>query len=110
MWILYFYQCFSNSDIIEDNCIDLYFDKLKYAADNSEKILQKFCQKGLAARFSYFEKFGEEVFSRLVFDSFVLYPEKKVLGAVLVDNEAMFGHYVECEWNYDWELLYVWYD
>lgn len=86
-----------------------YIEKLSYAADNADILIEA------AFRPEYFGFYGvdqkaagspEEMCRRLVFDSFVLDVQNASVGTCLSNDEFMFGHYIECWWNGNWQVIY----
>ena len=91
----------------------LYFDKLKYAVNNVETLLEQAFSKDL------FDFYGvnrskvsspEEMLAGLIFESFVLVPERKTIECCVSNPEFMFGHFIELIWDYGWNLQSVWID
>ena len=90
---------------------EMYFDKLKYAVNNAEALLNEAFSEDL------FDFYGvnkskvnspEEMLSGLIFESFVLVPERKTIECCVSNSEFMFGHFIELIWNYEWKLQSVW--
>ena len=42
---------------------------------------------------------------QLRFDSFVLCPAQKEIGSALSNADFMFGHYIDCRWDYNWNFI-----
>ncbi len=99
-----YYMCFSTYDREEDidksACETLYLSKLR-CAEKARGTLIKEALRALSGRITVTED------TRLVFDSFVLAPDDKEIACCLSDRELMFGHYIECRWNYDRELIFA---
>lgn len=88
----------------DEEMVDLYLDKLAYAAQNVDILIR---QASLA--FQFHSDMSEILWQRLVFDSFVLFPRDKEIGCCLSNADFMYGHFIECRWDYDWNLLSVGY-
>lgn len=91
----------------------LYYEKLRYAVNNADILIKQVFQP------DFFEFYGvdkryvgspAEMCAKLYFDSFVFYPKKNNIGACLSNNYFMFGHFIDAEWDKDWNLLSVWID
>lgn len=90
---------------------ELYFEKLRYAVNNADKILKQAFSEEL------FDFYGvdkskvrspEEMLSGLIFDSFVLQPRQKIIESCVSNPKFMFGHFIELIWDYEWKLQSVW--
>lgn len=90
-----------------EDILQFYLDKLRYAVTNADTIIQH------AFRKDFYEFYGvdrtvvkspEEMCSQLIFDSFVLVEERKMITASLTSEKFMFGHYISCCWDYNWNL------
>lgn len=93
---------------ISSQTIALYWEKLAYAAAHGDELVRQ------AFDPVFFDFYGvdrsrcssPEVFrERLHFDSFVLVPEEKWVGGSLSDADVLPGHFIECWWDYEWNLL-----
>lgn len=93
---------------VDEAAVACYLDRLKEAADNADALVEK------AFRPEFFDFYGvdrakvsspEEMCRRLVFDSFVLDLKSTWVGACLSSREFLFGHFIECWWDRDWNLL-----
>ena len=99
--------------IVADNEIDekimqLYWEKLKYAEKNIDQLIQQGFDN------SFYEFYGvnhrtvkspADMCRRLIVESFVLY-DNNTIGCCLSNDAFMFGHYIEYEWDCDWNLIY----
>lgn len=89
----------------------LYFEKLYYAVQNAESLLEQAFSDDL------FDFYGVnrskvsspgEMLAGLIFESFVLVPERQTIECCVSNSEFMFGHFIEIIWDYDWNLQSVW--
>ncbi|MDE7192428.1 MAG: hypothetical protein K2O14_00525 [Oscillospiraceae bacterium] len=90
--------------------IAMYYAKLKYAAANSDRLIEG----GFDKEFFWFYGVDrgragspEKMCAELTFDSFVLVPERKTVECCVSNPEFMFGHFIEYVWDYDWNLCSV---
>lgn len=100
----YGYYIWTEHDESGENVAELYLDKLKYAVQNVDRLIQQASLELPSA-----EDWPEDMWQRVMFDSFVLAPEQKEISCCLTNTEFMFGHFIECRWDYEWNLLSVWY-
>lgn len=100
----YGYYIWTEQEEADESAVELYLDKLMYAAQNVDRLVQQ-----ASFELSSAEDWPEDIWQRLVFDSFVLTPDKKEISSCLTNTEFMFGHFIECRWDYEWNLLSVWY-
>ena len=105
------YDIFTTSrqtvDRWHEDILQFYLEKLRYAVTYADSIIQQ------AFQTDFYEFYGvdrtvvkspEEMCSQLIFDSFVLVEERKMITASLSNEKFMFGHYISCCWDYDWNL------
>ena len=87
-----------------------YMMKLQQAVSHADVLIQK------AFRADFYDFYGvrhdivespEEMCSQLIFDSFVMVTQTRTIEACLSNETFMFGHYIECCWDYDWNLIYL---
>ncbi|MDE5894068.1 MAG: hypothetical protein K2H45_14210 [Acetatifactor sp.] len=98
------YYIWTEHEAADESVVELYLGKLSYAVQNVDRLIhQAFLE------FSSSEDLPEEMWRRLVFDSFVLEPQRKEISCCLTNSDFMFGHFIECRWDYEWNLLSVWY-
>lgn len=85
-----------------------YLDKLREAVSRADALVEG------AFRPGFFDFYGvdrakvsspEEMCRRLVFDSFVLDVKNDSVGGCLSNERFMFGHYIECWWDRDWQVM-----
>ena len=81
----------------EDGFTEIYFEKLKYAVENSDTLIKSAVEKA--------NNVFEEQCSELIFDSFVLVPSKNMICACLTNEKIMFGHFIDVSWDFDFNLL-----
>ncbi len=93
---------------VTETAVALYLDKLREAVKNADALIRG------AFRSEFFGFYGinrkavgsqEEMCSRLVFDSFILDLSNASVGACLSNSEFLFGHFIECWWDWDWKVL-----
>lgn len=96
--------------MISDGDIALYYEKLKYAAAHADSLIESGFDK------EFFGFYGvdrgragspEKMCAELMFDSFVLVPERKTVECCVSNPEFMPGHFIEYVWDYDWNLRSV---
>ena len=101
------YSIVTHGDIKEDT-IELYWKQLKYAEKNIDQLIQKGFQ------ISFYEFYGVnrnivkspvDMCQQLIVESFVLLHQNTV-GSCLSNSEFMFGHFIEYEWDCNWNLIY----
>lgn len=100
--------------LIDEKLISFYLKKLEYAVLNADFLIEQ------AFHISYYEFIKKHQFvkknpvipqtpndmcQQLLFDSFVLCPAQKEIGSALSNVHFMFGHYIDCRWDYDWNLI-----
>lgn len=101
-------------DLIREEQISFYLNKLEYAAQHADFLIEQ------AFHASYYEFIKNHQFvkknpvlpqsphdmcQQLIFDSFVLALEEQEIQAALSNTHFMFGHFIDCRWDYDWNLL-----
>ena len=96
---------------IDEKAIELYWEQLKYAEKNIDRLVEQ------GFLHSFYEFYGvnkrlvessADMCRRLIIESFVLLLQDNTIkvGCCLSNSEFMFGHYIECEWDCDWNLIY----
>ena len=48
----------------------------------------------------------DQMCQELMVDSFVLDADTETIGCCLSNSQFLFGHYIDCLWNDNWELVY----
>lgn len=107
------YYIVDDSTEITAELEELYFDKLKYAAQNADMLLKQAFSEDLLNFYGVNKSkvnSPEEMLSGLTFESFVLVSERKTIECCVSNSEFMFGHFIELIWDYDWNLQSVWID
>ena len=95
---------------IDKEAIELYWEQLKYAEKNIDRLVEQ------GFHSSFYEFYGvnkrlvessADMCRRLIIESFVLLLQDNTftVGCCLSNSEFMFGHYIECEWDCDWNLI-----
>ena len=95
---------------IDEKTIELYWEQLIYAEKNIDKLVEQGFHP------SFYEFYGvnkslvessADMYRRLIIESFVLLLQNNTItvGCCLSNLEFMFGHYIECEWDCDWNLI-----
>ncbi len=100
--------------LIDEKLISFYLKKLEYAVSNADFLIEQ------AFQISYYEFIKNHLFpekdsiipltpnemcQQLLFDSFVLCPSQRQIGCALSNTHFMFGHYIDCQWDYDWNFI-----
>lgn len=107
----------SGYDIIGESVSEddkrLYFEKLRYAASNADSLISG----GFNVEFYNFYGVDKsqvsspkEMCERLIFESFVLVPERGTIECCVSNPEFMPGHFIELVWDYEWNLQSAWID
>lgn len=100
--------------LINEELIAFYLKKLEYAVLNADFLIEQ------AFHISYYEfikkqqciikslvipQTPNDMCQQLRFDSFVLCPAQKEIGSALFNADFMFGHYIDCRWDYNWNFI-----
>lgn len=98
--------------LMNEDLIAFYLNKLQYAVLNADFLIKQ------AFHISYYEFIKnhhkkdlvipptpDDMCQQLIVDSFVLCPEQKEIGSALSNAHFMFGHYIDCRWDYDWNFI-----
>lgn len=107
----------SGYDIIGESVSEddkrLYFEKLRYAVKNADSLIAG----GFNSEFYDFYgvdksqvRSPEGMRERLIFESFVLVPERGTIECCVSNPEFMPGHFIELVWDYEWNLQSAWID
>ncbi len=98
----------------DEGTIALYLRKLQYASEHADELIETVFHNEDFYSFYGVDKntvkSAEQMCAGLRFDSFVLFLEDSTIGACLSNENFMFGHFIECRWNFDWDLLWTWID
>ncbi|MDE7477126.1 MAG: hypothetical protein K2M91_04105 [Lachnospiraceae bacterium] len=95
---------------IDEKMIERYWELLKYAKKNADLLIQQGFQPSFYAFYGVNQKMvssPDDMCRRLIFESFVLifHNNNVTIGSCLSNSEFMFGHFIECEWDCDWNLI-----
>lgn len=94
---------FGNAEIQE------YKNKLKYMAEHLDTLLQQAFDPDFYMMFYGIDRSAvsssDEMCARLTVDSFVLDAKDGSVSCCLSNPQFMQGHYIECVWNSEWELI-----
>lgn len=94
----------SNGFTVDENVIQLYLSKLKYAVQNTDALLDN-----VYRMFHSKVDLPKELWIKLIFESFVLAADVERIGCCLSNKEFMPGHFIECRWTLNWEPFYMFY-
>lgn len=97
---------------VDKNVVELYLQKLQYASEHANEMIETVFQTDDFYGFYGVDKkrvkSPKEMCAGLRFDSFVLFLEDSTIGACLSNEKYMPGHFIECRWSLDWDLLWTW--
>ena len=108
------YFMYSRKEYTEDHdekIIDIYYEKLRYAVQNTEKLVNE------AFREEFYDFYGvnknavispEQMKFRLVFDSFTMDTDDMTIAVYFSNESFMFGHFIEAHWDADWNFKSCW--
>ena len=72
--------------------------------------MAEFCQQAFKQEFYGVDKrtvkSPEDMCSHLIVESFVLNAEDMNIGSCLSNSSFMYGHYIDCLWDNNWNLIY----
>ena len=96
--------------ITDKRFVELYWTQLQYAEKNIDVLVQKGFQ---ACFFDFYGvnkgvvKSPNDMCQRLRVDTFVLIIRNNVatIASCLSNDEFMFGHFIEYQWDCDWNML-----
>lgn len=97
----------------DQKIIDIYYDKLRYAVQNAEKLVNE------AFREEFYDFYGvdknavaspEQMKSELVFDSFTMDVDNMSISVYFSNDDFMFGHFIDARWDADWNFDCYWMD
>lgn len=97
---------------IDEKAITLYWEKLKYAEKNVDLLIQE------GFKSSFYDFYGvnqgivktpSDMCRQLVVESFVLILGENniTIGSCVSNSAFLFGHFIEYEWDCDWNLRKV---
>ena len=97
----------------EKKIIDIYYDKLRYAVQNAEKIVNEMFRE------EFYDFYGvdknavsspEQMKSELVFDSFTMDIDDMSIAVYFSNKRFMRGHFIDARWDADWNFWCYWID
>ena len=94
----------NNKGTVDDNMVELYLSKLKYVAENTDTLINQ-------AFLMFQSSIGlpKTLWQKLMFESFVLLVDAEEIACCLSNRDFMAGHYIECRWDFDWNLIFICY-
>lgn len=96
-----YYQ--SESDMSEES-EKIYLEKLSYAAKNVDILIDR-----ILRQFQHQIEISEEWWKSLRFESFVVNWVEQEISGCLSEPDIIFGHYIECRWDFDWNPITAFY-
>ena len=95
---------------IDKEAIELYWEQLKYAEKNIDRLVEQGFHPSFYEFYGVNKRMVEssaDMCRRLIIESFVLLLQDNTftVGCCLSNSEFMFGHYIDCEWDCDWNLI-----
>ena len=97
----------------EEKIIDIYYDKLRYAVQNAEKLVNEMFRE------EFYDFYGvdknavsspEQMRSELVFDSFTMDIDDMSIAVYFSNKRFMRGHFIDARWDADWNFRCYWID
>ena len=97
----------------EKKIIDIYYDKLRYAVQNAEKLVNEMFRE------EFYDFYGvdknavsspEQMRSELVFDSFTMDIDDMSIAVYFSNKRFMCGHFIDARWDADWNFRCYWID
>ena len=91
----------------EEKIIDIYYDKLRYAVQNAEKLVNEMFRE------EFYDFYGvdknavsspEQMRSELVFDSFTMDIDDMSIAVYFSNKRFMLGHFIDARWDADWNF------
>lgn len=100
-----------NDSSVDKDWIEQYWEHLEYAVKHADAlILQVFLAVSENRELvGNIPNFSADMHQKLRFESFVLDPEHEAVGCCLSSPEVMAGHFIDCWWAMDWQLISVYY-
>ena len=93
--------------------INRYYEKLKYAVVHVDELIKNAFNDSFYDAYFVNKKVVKspvQMCSKLIFDSFVMYPDYQTIGACLSNKLFMFGHFIDVTWDGDWNMISAWID
>ena len=93
--------------------IDIYYDKLRYAVQNAEKLVNEMFRE------EFYDFYGvdknavsspEQMRSELIFDSFTMDIDDLSVAVYFSNERFMRGHFIDARWDADWNFNFYWID
>ncbi|MBQ5331983.1 MAG: hypothetical protein J6K92_01790 [Oscillospiraceae bacterium] len=103
----YYFIC-DDEEKTDSQLINLYYDKLKYAVSNADKLIEGAFDNEFYNFYGVnrnIVKSPDEMCSELYFDSFVLDIKDNSIGTCLSNSRFMFGHFIEVWWDSEWKMI-----
>ena len=103
------YYIIRKNETISNISIQRYWEKLKYMSEHIDILIQQ------AFKPEFYDFYGvnrnlitssDEMCRQLVVDSFVLDIDHDTIGCCLSNSQFMFGHFIDCLWSDNWNLIY----
>ena len=97
----------------EEKIIEIYYDKLRYAVQNAEKLVNEMFRE------EFYDFYGvdknavsspEQMKSELLFDSFTMDIDDMSIAVYFSNKSFMFGHFIDARWDADWNFRCYWID
>lgn len=97
----------------EKKIIDIYYDKLRYAVQNAEKLVNEMFRE------EFYDFYGvdknavsspEQMKSELLFDSFTMDIDDMSIAVYFSNKSFMLGHFIDARWDADWNFRCYWID
>ena len=107
----YRYYIWESGEHIDEKAIEFYWKQLKYAEKNVDLLIQQGFNSSFYDESCVNKKIVKspaDMCQRLIFESFVLNLQDNTnkIGCCLSNDEFMFGHFIDCEWDCNWNLIY----
>lgn len=97
----------------DEELIDVYYEKLRYAVQNSEELVDEMFRE------EFYDFYGvdkgavsspEQMRSELIFDSFTMDIDDMSIAVYFSNKSFMFGHFIDARWDADWNFICYWID
>lgn len=104
-----YYICVEENENISDVSVQKYWKKLKYMSKKVDILIQQAFKPEFYNFYGVDQNFitsPDKMCQQLVVDSFVLYINDYKIGCYLSNPQFMFGHYIDCLWGDNWDLIF----
>lgn len=104
-----YYICAKENENISNISIQKYWEKLKYMSENIDILIQQAFKPEFYGFYGVNQNFissSYKMCQQLVIDSFVLFINDYEVGCYLTNSQFMFGHFIDCLWSDNWNLIY----